>query len=53
MGLNPDNEYEFGAYAFFNIRNNDLLIAASEKIALCCSASFRKLGIYCANGVLR
>jgi hypothetical protein len=32
MGLNPDNEYEFGAYAFFNIRNNDLLIAASEKL---------------------
>ena len=31
MGLNPDNPNDGGAYAFFNIRNNDLLIAASEK----------------------
>ncbi|MBO9202518.1 MULTISPECIES: hypothetical protein [Niastella] len=31
MGLNPDDKFDFGAYAFFNITNNDLLIGASEK----------------------
>jgi hypothetical protein len=31
MGLNPDDKFDYGAYAFFNITNNDLLIGASEK----------------------
>jgi hypothetical protein len=31
MGLNPDDKFDYGAYFFFNITNNDLLIGASEK----------------------
>jgi len=54
MGLNPDNEFEYGAYAFFNIRNNDLLIAASEKLPYAAAPASGSWGsIHCANGVLR
>lgn len=40
MGLNPEDKMQFGAYAFFNIKSNDVIISAQEKMPYAAPTSY-------------